>query len=471
MTAEETIEEKEARKLAIKEQKKELKAVKLARRNERLSKRPLPTTFVGQHKWLGGAVDPITGKIYGIPSHAIDIICITPPSQGEDAATISTIPLPNEYKVGHFKWLRGIIHDGYLYGIPAWSTHGVLMVRLQEKSKTTRGPRVKLLPLPRPASHYQTSRGDDEATKQRGNDAHSNVDRGRWMWHGGQVGVTSQGNAAIYCIPSNAEHVLKIDLTSEQVTEIGPALYKGQNKWYGGISGKDGCIYGMPYTATGVLRIDPKSDSVEVLGDYPEGGYKWHGGLLAHSTGVIYAFPAHANEVLCVDTNPNGKDGNQSDIGDQSRRVSCIPIQRHAEDVDPPDQHYKWLGGAYGADGCIYGMPSDATSILRIDPITNQAVTFGRVSSVINKWQGGVLSAVDKCVYAVPADMDCVLRVDTDPNTPLSIDMVGSGFQNVGDKWQGGFVAKDDRIYAIPENVSNVMVITPGESPNVEMLV
>ena len=99
-----------------------------------------------------------------------------------------------------------------------------------------------------------------------------------------------------YCIPSNAEHVLKVNLKTEEVTEIGPALTDGQNKFYGGIKGLDGCIYGMPYTATGVIRIDPRTDSVEILGDYPIGGYKWHGGLLAHSTGVIYAFPAHANE-------------------------------------------------------------------------------------------------------------------------------------------------------------------------------
>jgi hypothetical protein len=99
------------------------------------------------------------------------------------------------------------------------------------------------------------------------------------------------------------------------------------------------------------LRIDPKTDDVQVLGDYPFGGYKWHGGLLAHSTGVIYAFPAHANEVLCVDTNVNDK------RNDQSWRVSTIPIHRHKDDTDDDDQQYKWLGGAYGADGCIYGMP------------------------------------------------------------------------------------------------------------------
>ena len=95
-------------------------------------------------------------------------------------------------------------------------------------------------------------------------------------------------------------------------------------------------------------------------------------------------------------------------------------------------------------------MPSDATSILRIDPIKHEATTFGRVSNAINKWQGGVLSSVDKCVYAMPADMDCVLRIHTDPDKPLRIDLVGENFQDIEDKWQGGFTSSDNKIYAIP---------------------
>lgn len=268
-----------------------------------------------------------------------------------------------------------------------------------------------------------------------------------------------------YCIPSNAEHVLKVNLKTEELTEIGPALTDGQNKFYGGIKGLDGCIYGMPYTATGVIRIDPRTDSVEILGEYPLGGYKWHGGLLAHSTGVIYAFPAHANEVLCVDTNVVPERD-----GDQSWRVSTISIQRHENDTDTADQQYKWLGGSYGADGCIYGMPSDATSILRIDPIKNEAYTFGKVPANKNKWQGGSLSSIDDCIYAVPADHDNILRIHTNPETPLSIDFVGKFFDDCEDKWQGSFVGRDGRMYAIPENCSNVMVITPSkEKKNVSV--
>lgn len=294
------------------------------------------------------------------------------------------------------------------------------------------------------------------------------------MWHGGAVGTSANGTNAIYCIPSNAQHVLKVHLdgdTPDAVEEIGPRLQTGQNKWYGGIKGLDGCIYGMPYTATGVLRIDPTDDSVQILGSFPSGGWKWHGGLLAPMTGVIYAFPAHSNEVLCVDSNPHNSNDNDDENKNNQWRVTTIPIQRHKDDTDSADLPYKWLGGSYGADNCIYGMPSDATSILRIDPIKNEATTFGKVGPSRNKFQGGVLSTIDNCIYAVPADADCVLRIDTDPNTPLKIGYVGTDFQDIDDKWQGGFIGSDDRIYAIPENVDHVMVITPGDVPRVEMLI
>lgn len=446
------------------ERKRAKKDAARQRREDRIAKNggPPETTFLGKHKWLGGAVDTKTGKIYGIPSHSHQIICITP-SSSSSPSDVRTIQLPNEYQQGHFKWLRGLVHDGYLYGIPAWNNNGVLKVKLDTEE-------VTMLPLPRDPSYYEA---DPIPWKERV----TNVDRGRWMWHGGAVGtkeVVSEEDgsctsvAAIYCPPSNAEYVLKVSLDgSDRVEEIGPPLSDGQNKWYGGIVGVDGCVYAPPYTATGVLRINPKNDAVEVLGNFPANEWKWHGGLLAKSTGVIYAFPAHSNEVLCIDTNV--RDNGEED-GDETWRVSTIPIQRHENDTDSPDLQYKWLGGSYGADGCIYGMPSDATTILRIDPIKNEATTFGTVSSSINKWQGGVLSQIDKCFYAVPADMDCVLRVDTDPNTPLSIDYVGSDFRDVDDKWQGGFVGSDGKIYAIPENINNVMVITPGENLSVEML-
>ena len=211
---------------ARRQRKQAKKKLALQRRHERLKKRGPPTNFVGQHKWLGGAVDPQTGYIYGVPSHSYQIICIKP-STPTTKAEISTIPLPNEFQQGKFKWLRGLVYDGSLYAIPAWSKQGVLKCHLSTR-------KVTVLPLPHEPSHYETPSIPWKETS-------TNVDRGRWMWHGGALGESSTGESAIYCPPSNAQHVLKVNLDgSDKVEEIGPKLSEGQNKWYGGIKGLDG---------------------------------------------------------------------------------------------------------------------------------------------------------------------------------------------------------------------------------------
>ena len=217
------------------ERKRSKKEAARQRRLDRIAKNggPPETTFVGKHKWLGGAVDPSTGKIYGIPSHSHQIICITPSSSedtGRPAASISTIPLPNEYHEGHYKWLRGIIYNHNLYGIPAWSTKGVLKLDLQTHN-------VSILPLPNSPMHYQSNDKPIPTKKEQRSTTAGNpmsIDRGRWMWHGGAIGYNSKNEAAIYCPPSNAEFVLKVYLDgSDRVEEIGMPLSDGQNKWYG----------------------------------------------------------------------------------------------------------------------------------------------------------------------------------------------------------------------------------------------
>ena len=107
----------------------------------------------------------------------------------------------------------------------------------------------------------------------------------------------------------------------------------------------------------------------------------------------------------------------------------------------------------------IYIWYSDATCILKIDPLKQRAVTFGKVSMKKNKWQGGVLCPSDSCVYAVPADMDNILKIHTgyhhgDTTKYNQIDFIDvPPPTDVEDKWQGGFLAQDGTIYGIPVSI------------------
>ena len=385
--------------------------------------------FPGVHKYLGGASDPRDGCIYGIPSHSRSLVCLYPTEEGYK---VRIDPLPKHVAETKFKWLRGIIAHGYLYGIPAWADC-VLEVDIDAmwNRREPQGDLINLIPLP-----------DGHVVSQ-------------WQWHGASM---NKEQTAIYCIPSNAKKVLKLDLTTKTTTFIDIEIPEGypnfsidhSNKWYGGIPGDDNAVYGMPYRTCAVLRIDCETDTASLVG--PDHGctlFNWHGGL--KSNGSIYAFPSHADTVLKIDTTPESK----------GQTCTLLDIHRAAYDKDTT-KRYKWLGGSYGEDGCIYAMPADASSILKIDPRTDHCSTFGFVGKEKNKWQGGVL-APDGSVYAIPANGKHVLRIDTRPEVQGEnpVALVGD-LPSRKDKWQGAFIGVDGDMYAIPEGGYRILRVKPS---------
>lgn len=176
----------------------------------------------GTHKHLGGAYDPTDGVIYGVPANSKAILCLRPVYDGESVVDydMETIPIPAWIADSKMKWLRGIVTDGYLWAIPAWAS-AVLCVDIDAHwgRRPADGDIVKLLKLP--AEH---------------------PDGMIWQWHG--AGLNKE-KTAIYCIPSNAQQVLKVDIQTKQTSLIpinyDPALYPNfrinlSNKWY------DNCI-------------------------------------------------------------------------------------------------------------------------------------------------------------------------------------------------------------------------------------
>lgn len=199
---------------------------------------------------------------------------------------------------------------------------------------------------------------------------------GDWMWHGGAIAPCG----TIYGVPCNAEAVLKISPSTQEVSLIGN-LPKGRNKWYGALLGRDGCVYGMAYKAKGVLRINPRTDDVQVIGNFKE-SFKWHGGTVGVD-GCIYAFPSHADTVLkIIPPHSCPEDDTQHGVILEELPLSskCDPVAMLGK--------YKWGGGATDRDGNIYGIPSDAQCVLKLNPWTGEVITFGHLADDHNKWQG-----------------------------------------------------------------------------------
>lgn len=311
----------------------------------------------GTHKHLGGAYDPSDGCIYGVPANSKAVLCLYPDDEAGNYR-MTTIPLPDRIAECNYKWLRGIFAHGYLWAIPAWAD-SVLCVDVDafwKRRPASDAGIVQLLPLPEGHVPMQ------------------------WQWHG--AGINHE-KTAIFCIPSNAKQVLKVDLIRKTtsliaVTGYEPAAYPNfsidtTNKWYGGIVGLDNCVYGIPYRTCAVLKIDCIANTATLIGpDYGTTQFNWHGGIQVK--GKIYAHPSHADTVLVIDTHPGGA----------TPQCSELPIQRAAYDTDRR-KNYKWLGGTVGLDGNIYCPACDTSSMLKIDVATDTCTTFGYAGTLKNK--------------------------------------------------------------------------------------
>ena len=117
----------------------------------------------------------------------------------------------------------------------------------------------------------------------------------------------------------------------------------------------------------------------------------------------------------------------------------------------------KWSGGVLAPNGKIYGIPYNSTSVLIIDPITNEINTISGISADTNKWSGGVLAPNGK-IYGIPYNSTSVLIIDPVNNTVDTTSMTVSSDTN---KWSGGILSQNGKIYGIPFDSDTVLVIDP----------
>jgi hypothetical protein len=114
----------------------------------------------------------------------------------------------------------------------------------------------------------------------------------------------------------------------------------------------------------------------------------------------------------------------------------------------------KWFGGVLAHNGIIYCIPHTSTEILKIDPSTDTTSTIGSLSGA-TKWVGGVL-APNGCIYGVPYSSTSVLKIDPSTDTITTFgSLAGSN------KWCGGVLAPDGKIYCCPFDSNQILVIDP----------
>lgn len=224
------------------------------------------TDFIGPKlqdklQWYGGLLGA-DGCIYGMPNCASQVIKINPRTQ--------EVSFFGDFPQGQYQWHGGVVgHDGCFYAVPS---HARQVLKIDPVHETTRLIGADIDPgLHRP--------------------------QGRYKYGGAVVGP----DGAIYCLPSDADRVLKIDPVTEQVQAIGPA-FALHNKWQNGYLAADGCIYAIPCNSESVLKIDCATDEVSLVPIDPvasEGFEKWEGGCV-DGQGHLWCVPQNSKVVLKI---------------------------------------------------------------------------------------------------------------------------------------------------------------------------
>ena len=191
---------------------------------------PLLTYCAYDHDRRYGGLLGGDGCIYGIPQNASSVIKINPFT--DECTLIGSLA-----EGGH-KWHGGNVGpDGNIYGIPCHADNVI-------KINTASGE-VSTIGGPIPAGKHRPD--------------------GKYKYLGGVVG----SDGAIYCLPSDADYVLRIDCETSEVKCVGRSLEDeiiSHTKWQNGFLGNDGCIYGIPLSGQTVIKINCTTHEVTTIG-------------------------------------------------------------------------------------------------------------------------------------------------------------------------------------------------------------
>jgi hypothetical protein len=128
----------------------------------------------------------------------------------------------------------------------------------------------------------------------------------------------------------------------------------------------------------------------------------------------------------------------------------------------------KWSSFVDGNNGFLYGIPSDALRVVKINPLDKSLTEIGPdLGECGEKWMCGV-PANTGSIYCAPYCADHILKIDTIRGTVETLDDVrlpenGDDLWVSGshDLWASGALAPDNYIYYMPTNAHRIMRLNP----------
>lgn len=228
----------------------------------------------------------------------------------------------------------------------------------------------------------------------------------------------------------------------------------GSNKWQGGALAENDCIYCAPSTAQSVLKINTLTDLYTTFGTVTATLAKY-GGAVYSSNGKVYFCPQNANSVMVIDTLNS----------DAISYFDQVGVQSDADD-GALNGAAQWYGIYQGADGRLYCVPFNATEVMIIDP-SDDSITFIDTTGVVafgagnlgagGKWDGGCVYG--DYIYCSPSDATDFLKINTLTGTCTRFETVPAGTS----KWAISTVGPNDFIYIFPYFDNRVIKLNPAD--------
>jgi hypothetical protein len=424
-------------------------------------------TLSDSSKWSGAVV--VGTNIYCAPFQSTDILVIDAVAQTAVRTAMGAT------LTGNSKF-RGIVAvQNKLYGIP----YGAASFLVIDPLDTTSSPQGTATRNNFNGYNVRTptTTGDfTSASKWSGGVAYKGI------IYGCPAGQVAPGQDVLICDPvaGTAFHTdFRVFADSSSAT-----------KWFGAVNSNrpDRLAYCIPASATDflIIRDNDPADGYPVAVRSTLGvtlgatAQKFQGGVLAGDS-CIYAFP-RSTETRVLKINPFDLTATPygtaslSDYGgarDRETLATGVPLG------DGGGDSQNWHSTIIGMDGKIYGIPYNAIKVLIMDPFAVDAqklelTNFGGLDlSGADKWVGGCLHPNGK-IYCAPRSRSNMLIIDTNPASPtynqawlttFGVDLTaGANTPATFLKWSFPQIGADGRVYCMPRTARNCLVIDPSDT-------
>ncbi len=251
----------------------------------------------------------------------------------------------------------------------------------------------------------------------------------------------------IYCIPSSANNVGKINWTNDSFSTFGTPGASSQDWLEGALCPINGKIYCAPYGAGGfdgttILVIDTSNDTfywVDTTGVKGSNsgdliGTGKYSAVNFGADGRMYFTPYQANTVMILDP-----------ADDSLTFIDTAGLTTYGN--GNLGTNHKWDGGINWKQ-YVYGSPSDALDVLKIDTLNGTCSRFGTIASGTAKYSS-IAMAANEIIYMFPYGATDVLRLDPSDD---SITYIDNGALPLDDGYLGNGLMADGTMIPIPQN-------------------